>query len=208
MATNEQGIRLVTLPFFNRVVRQFGDTFSHRLQEKARSEGVLSTISAYVIHEGDSSAIVRSPDEVESTEMHEASAEIELSKDRVEKFSLSDALSAIDRLAEQFRRQHTQTLFSTLEKVTAKTGNVVNGRGKKLDHEAVFEVFSKISHDFTDGPRKSDLMMIVSPDLEGRLAELQREFDASPELQEQFNRIMAEKYEQYRSREMDRNLAG
>jgi hypothetical protein len=41
-----------------------------------------------------------------------------------------------------------------------------------------------------------------------RVAQLAAEFESSRDLKKRHNEIMARKYEQFRTREMDRNLAG
>src|SRR5688572_9929258 len=89
MADQEIKSRSITLPYFHHVVRQFDETFRHRIHEQARADGVLSRISSYIIHEGDSSSIVRNSDEAEATEMHEASAMLEMKKSDVERFTVT-----------------------------------------------------------------------------------------------------------------------
>ncbi|MEE1656388.1 hypothetical protein VB618_09280 [Microvirga sp. CF3062] len=208
MADKEKKNRPITLPYFNHVVRQFDETFHHRIHEQARADGVLSRISSYIIHEGDSSKIIRNSDEAEATEMHEASATLDMKKSDVEHFTVTDAYEAIGKLAEQFRQHHSQTLFSTIDRVTQKTGNVVSGKGQPLSHEMLFEILGRIEQDFSSNSNQGDLVMVVAPEMMGRIEELREQFSTSPELQEKYKALMAKKYEQFRDREMDRTLAG
>ena len=99
-------------------------------------------------------------------------------------------------------------MFKTLNESTTKTGQVVEGQGKPLSHEMMFQMLEKIEEDFPEGPYKSNLVAVIPPELAERVAALEAEYQNSPELQRRHKEILERKYEKFRAREMDRNMAG
>src|SRR5262245_52847481 len=66
----------ITLPFFREAVDVFSEAFSFQLFASVRSDGVLSTISQHVIHEGRSSRLKRATGETEEAKMRTMTTEI------------------------------------------------------------------------------------------------------------------------------------
>jgi hypothetical protein len=196
----------VRLPQFNGAVAVFRDAMVHRFHAMSRKDGFLSSIKSHVIHEGRGTAIIRKDTERDDVEMKEASAEIRFSREEIEHFTMDNALAAIQEMAEQLGKHQSKTMFEMMDKVTQKSGNVVQGKGA-MTNELIIETLSKMDHDFRDG-RSSGISIVVSPEMIKHMDKLQDEFRSSPELQKKYNDMMAKKYDEYRDREMDRTLAG
>lgn len=110
-------------------------------------------------------------------------------------------------MAEQFAKQLSLNLFRTLDEVTTKTGQVVDGRGAPMSNEMMMEMFSKMTIDFEKSPH-GDLTIVVAPQMASRLQSLDRELYEKPDLRRKMNELMDKKRNEFREREINRNLAG
>jgi hypothetical protein len=198
----------VTLPFFSDVVEQFAEALQHQIQDRIRRDGLLARIKAHVIHEGQSSRIARSSTDVDNVAMEKAEAFVTIKHQDLEAFGLGQVIQHIDEMAEQFRSSKTKLLFKKLDEATAKTGNVIRGEGSPLTNEILLQALDTVEHSF-DNPRSpSNLFMVIHPDMADTIRRLDEEMKSSPDLKRQHDAMMGRKYEQFRDREMDRNLAG
>lgn len=208
MSRNDEKEHDVALPFFADCIRLFEEALAYKIHSRTRSDGLLSQISTHAIHEGRGSTIVRAPDDVDEMELRTGSAEITISHDEAKSFDLASVEAQISRIADQFSEQQSKIVFQTMDEATKKTGNIRDMEGKKLSNEMLMEAMEMIQEDLSDGPESTSLSLVIHPDSIPRLKKLQEEFDNSPELQDKFKKMKMRKYEQYRDREMDRNLAG
>jgi len=197
----------VTLPYFHDAEEAFTQTFQLRVQQITRSKGIIAEIKGHIIHEGRESRLIRSSDDQDDVEMHVTEAVLTLKYADISKFTIVDALDAAAKLADQFATGQSKALFKTLDEVTTKTGNVVRAGGP-ITHDAMFEMLDKMEHEFSGNSATANLVMVIHPDMGPRVAQLAAEFESSRDLKKRHNEIMARKYEQFRTREMDRNLAG
>ena len=212
MATHPppQPSETICLPHFRAAVHEFEEAFEQMLQRMAAGMGVFSMIHSHIIHEGKRSRIVRGEgcQDSEYIEMRAATAELLQRWEDIEKFQVEDALKVVRSLAEQFDRSKTEHLIETFSRVTTKTGQVIDGRGKPLDAETMLKALDTVQQDFPDGPGTSEMVMLVHPSMMPQIKRLENEMTGSPELRKRHADIMSKKYEQFRDREMDRNLAG
>lgn len=198
----------ICLPRFEEVTDLFMERFEFLIRKETRSDGFLSELKAHAIHEGQRSTIVRTKDDIDEMVLKTGSAEISIDHKDAESIDVNKINKFIETIAEQFRKDQSAMVFGVLDEVTQKTGNVIKGDGRQLDHEGLFEALEKVEHNFKRGPGQSDLVIVVGTEMSERLKLLDTEFKNSPELQRRFSEIMTRKYEQYRDREMDRTLAG
>lgn len=195
------------LPVFSSVVQRFSDVIQVMISTAARGEGALAQLNTHALHEGTSSQIVRGDGGEEAVDLLEASAESTMKFDDIERINVEYVVSQILDIARQFNHAQTKHLFSMLDAVTQKTGNVVDGGGAPINNQLILEMLAKMPHDFnSDGTMRTT--MVVPPQVAERLPALEAELEQSPELKAQFDRILEQKRDDFRTREMDRNLAG
>lgn len=198
----------VCLPHFRAAVKEFEEAFEQVLQRTASGMGVFSMIRSHIIHEGRTHRIVRGGAENEDIEMRAATAQLLQRWEDIEKFQVEDALKVVRSLAEQFDRSKTEHLIETFKRVTARTGQIIDGGGRPLDAETVLKALDTVQQDFPDGPGTSEMVMLVDPSMMPGIKKLENEMMGSRELKKKHAEVMSRKYEQFRDREMDRNLAG
>lgn len=177
------------------------------VQARSRHSPMLNQIKSHVIHEGTSSRIQRSPTDSEDTKLVEASAETLMHFSEIETMTVEYILAKANEIAEQFEEHLKKTLIQTLEEATTKTGQVVDGRGQKISNDHIYEMLSKINIDF-ETSRDGDLTILTAPAMATKLAELDREIKSNPELRKKFDSLMDKKRNEFREREINRNLAG
>lgn len=207
--TEEETPRRVMLPAFEPLRQEFARTIQRLLRERVRSNALLREINRSVVHEGAQSQIRRAGEnEYDSIEMKETSGSMEISFEEIERIDLKLVLEKIDIAANEFIRQHLEHLFQTLEDATRKSGNVVDAKGKPLGHDEMFQALEKMQIDFNGDYNFSELIMVVPPSMASRIEQLDLELRNSPDLKVKFEKLRARKIDEFRAREMDRNLAG
>ncbi len=134
-----------------------------------------------------------------------ASAETTLTYEEIERFDVKALGLLIQSMAEQFRSAQTRGLVETLNAATERSGNIVSG---KLDPEAVLRTLDSMEMSFNKGELTPDLVLLTHPDMEPHLRKIDEAFQNDPDLKRRHRELIRKKYEQFRSREMDRILVG
>ena len=195
------------LPRIASLESEFTDALQRYVQLLSRSDGLMREIRAHVIHEGTASAIQRSPVDTEKTKMFVAEAEATMRLDEMENVDVNYILSKAAEIAAQFGRKFNESLFQTMEDATAKTGQRVDARGTPLTNEIIMEMLSKMSIDF-EKSQHGDITIVTAPQMLPRFQALERELNDDPELRKRMNDLMDQKRNEFREREINRNLAG
>jgi hypothetical protein len=196
-----------SLPVFEELTQDFDRAFSHQVAMATRGDGLLAKIDAHTIHEGKSSTFVTQEGRQRTMVLRVAEASATIPNPELDKINEERVMHAIRDLADQFKNEQYRQLFNVLAEATSETGNVVDGKGKPLSNELVLETLEKMQHDFDENGEPT-MSIVVHPDMAPRLIQLQTDFENNPELRKRHSDIMLRKWDEFRSREMDRNLAG
>jgi len=177
-------------------------------QRAQQHAGVLKGVKARRQFEGSSNSIVRPGEAEEQTEMVALGSEILIPLDDLHQMSLLQVMERHDAAVKDIVEQQTRHFFAFIHKTTEKTGNVVDGKGRRFSVELLIETIDKMHMDFrADG---SPIMptIVVSPqqmdDIRASEAALQNDL----ELQKKFDDMISRKREEWRAREADRILVG
>ncbi|WP_156917516.1 hypothetical protein [Salinarimonas rosea] len=195
----------VKLPPFTRLQNDFSVSFQRHLKEAVKRGSVFSHVRSHVVHEGQKNSIQREQGEIDETLMSLASAETTLTYEEIERFDVKALGLLIQSMAEQFRSAQTRGLVETLNAATERSGNIVSG---KLDPEAVLRTLDSMEMSFNKGELTPDLVLLTHPDMEPHLRKIDEAFQNDPDLKRRHRELIRKKYEQFRSREMDRILVG
>lgn len=177
------------------------------IRARSRSKGILNQISSHIIQEGRSNSIERNPLDTEFTKMKEASAEVTMAFADFEFADLDYILSKANDISDQFENHFSTHLFETLDDVTKKTGLRYDGAGRPITNEAIIEALSAIQMDF-DEFGNPNISIVTSPAMAASFQKLQAEFDSNPALQKRWNEMIEKKRDEFRTREINRDLAG
>jgi hypothetical protein len=167
----------------------------------------LSQIASHVIHEGTSNSISRSSLENEPTKMFEAGAETKIDFAEIESVDASYILNKADELANQFERHFSTHLFETMDDATKKSGLRYDGAGRPLTNEGFMEALSMMHMDF-DKFGNPNISVVASPAMAATFQKLEAEMNEDPALQKRWDDMIEKKRDEFRTREINRNLAG
>jgi hypothetical protein len=195
------------LPRIARIDKEFADAIRAYIQARSRRRGILNQIASHIIHEGTSNTINRGPSETEPTKMVEAGAETNIGFDEIESVDANYILNKANELADQFERHFSTHLFETMDDVTKKTGLRYDGGGRPLTNDALIEALSQMNMDF-DKSGKADISIVTSPAMAATFPKLEAEMDKDPALRKRWDDMMEKKRDEFRTREVNRNLAG
>lgn len=195
------------LPRIAALDRDFNNAFKNYVQLRSRQSPILNEIKSHVIHEGKSSAIRRGPQDSEHTEMFEATVETKLDFKDIEAVNISFVIAKANEISKQFERQFSMQLFKTMEETTKKTGQNIDARGAPLTNDLLFEMFSRMHIDF-ESSQDGDLTIVTSPQMAPKFQKLELEMIENPEIRKKWNQMMEKKRDEFREREINRNLAG
>lgn len=195
------------LPRIASLEAEFSDALTRYVQLRSRSDGLMREIRAHLIHEGTASAIQRSPTDSEKTEMFAAQAEATMHFDEIEAVDVNYIIRKADEIAGQFGRKFSESLFKTMDDVTTKTGQRVDARGAPLTNEMIMEMLSMMPIEF-EKSQHGDIAIVIAPEMLPRFQMLERELNENPELRKKMNDLMDQKRNEFREREINRNLAG
>lgn len=117
------------------------------------------------------------------------SAEVAVTMDDVYGFNLEKLCLDIYEYAQSFLKDMTKTMFSTLSQVTDFTGNVIDGKGKGVNHEMLIEMLEKIHIDYDQEGNPLLPSIVIHPDMAKSFEKLKADEDLyKPKIDEIINR--------------------
>jgi hypothetical protein len=193
------------LPEFHALRGELHRVLQERLVVGAREKSpFLSRVSVVVRHEGDDWKLARADGTIDSTAMKEHEISDVVTFTELETLTLEGVLEKIDAIASRMLDEQTKTVIETLDKAAKEVGNVVHGGGKPLSADLLYEVLEKREVDFSEPNSQA---FWTSPAMGARLEALLRQIQQDPEQKARFESMWRAKYEQWRLREADRELA-
>jgi hypothetical protein len=178
------------------------------IKRTAKGSGVLSQIKSHVVHEGKEMSIVRAEEGPETTDLRAAQAEIAMSHDEIDNVNLAMIEAKAIDLAGQFEKQMSTRLFDLVKDVTNRTGQTVDARGQPLTAETLLQLFDKMQINFERNKEVGDFTIVMAPGMIPALKKLEAEMMSSPEIRKKWNDLLERKKNEFREREINRNLVG
>lgn len=195
------------LPRIASLDQEFAEAIQNYVRGRARGTQLLREIKAHMIHEGRDSAIRRSTDDLEHTQIRESSAETMMSFKEIDDVDLGYILMKANEVAVQFEEQMSRHLFQTMDEVTQKTGLRTDAAGKPLTSDLLIEMISKMHMDF-EKSQTGDVSIVAPPEMRSTFERLEREMEENPAAKKKWNAMIEEKRNEFREREINRNLVG
>lgn len=195
------------LPRLADLERQFSETIQSIVRTRARGTQLLSDIKAHMIHEGRGSAIRRSAEELEHTKMTETIVETTMPFDEIDNMDLDYVLVKANEISNKFQEHMSRHIFQTMDEVTQKTGLRADAKGGPLTNDLLIEMFSKMHMDF-EKSQSGDVTIVIPPQMLSTFQRLEREMQENAEMKKKWNSMIEEKRNEFREREINRNLVG
>jgi hypothetical protein len=196
------------LPRFVRLEAEFERAIQRLIKRTAKGSGVLSQIKSHVIHEGKEMSIVRAEEDQDTTDLRAEQAEVIMTHDEIDNVNLEFIMFKANEIATQFEKQLSVRLFETVKDVTDRTGQSLNAHGQPLTVETLLQLFDKMQINFERNKEVGDFTIVVAPAMIPALKEIETEMMSNPELRKKWNDLIESKRNEFREREINRNLVG
>lgn len=121
-------------------------------------------------------------------------------RDAVLKGDLGQFAAEVDNASEELSKRLATMMFSTLDKVTEATGNVVDAGGK-LTFDTFYEMLDTLEWDLTDEGELAVPSLVLHPDTVKHLP------SETPETRERIEQLKQRKYEEALARRGSRRLS-
>lgn len=168
---------------------------------------VSAEVPPTVMHEGNRHVLTRedgSVDEMTPKRM-EAAATLEFDLRQAEKLGPSQILRLIDTIAEGLAKEKFKVFLQTIDEAVTKVGNVIDTSKKGVD--AFFDGMEKCLLDFDENGQPGQPQFLVgSEETAGKIRDILRQIMETPELRRRYEAIIEKKREEWRDREIARNL--
>jgi hypothetical protein len=196
------------LPDYPKIKARLVEKLMDRMKLVHKSHlSVFGDVPPTIMHEGGRYVLTREDGSVEemTPQLMEAEATLEFDMKEAEKLELPQILNLIDNLAEELARKGFTLFLQRMNEAVTKVGNVSDPSKKGV--EAFFDCMEKRRLDFDENgqPEQADFL-VGSEEMAEKLRDLLRQIKESPELRRRYEAIIEKKREEWRDREIARNL--
>jgi hypothetical protein len=196
------------LPDYPKVKARLVEKFMERLKRVHKAHlGYFAEVPPTVMHEGMRHILTREDGSVGemNAKTMEATATLEFDFRHAEKLEPSQVLNLIDSLAKGLAEEKFKLFLQTIDEGVKKVGNVVDPNKKGV--EAFLDATEKRMLDFDEfGVPETPHLLADSAETEAMLSEIIRQVMERPELRHRYDSIIEKKREEWRDREIARNL--
>ncbi len=144
----------------------------------------------------------------EEMDFKKAGDKIRIDYVEVETMTHDKILKKFDIIAKNIAEQQRMSFYKEFERVTKKTGNITDLKGKGLTPDSFFDTLKKIWIDFDENGNP------ILPTFTGnekaiiKIKEVLKQIDNDPKLSEKNKQLIIRKKEEWRDRESNRKLVG
>ena len=169
----------------------------------------IGSVPTYVRHEGGRQSLFRAEEPDASFEEHQMEkfrASASVTRAQVRTGGFGAVLAWCSEIANQLARAQSQYFFSTVDDVTAKTGNVVNANGP-VTPELLLAAYKQITIDFNRNTGEPNLpTWFLHPSQADSFKVAFEQLRQDPELNAQYTHIINSQRMAWRDREAARRL--
>jgi hypothetical protein len=190
---------------------QFKDLFKRFCDRElqARSEARMGRLYQEIRKrrqfEGDKSQIQRPDEEApDQTEYNTSQGAFSFRLDEIPTLTIDELIRRIDTVAEDMASSFSRGMFSSMDRTLEKYDRVMKLGPPSPEALLTMISNSEVSFD-DDGPR---FTIVVPPSLLEKAQEAGARLMNDPELNKRYTEVMAQKWEEWRAREIDRGLDG
>ena len=197
------------LPNYPELSAEFYAAFVRYVHELSRSSGITGAIRTSVIHEGVENKIKRADEEsYEAVQTKEFSAESVISFRDIENVNLGFVVKEAQKIGATMYENMSRHAFETMNDITAKMGQVIDGGGAPLSLDLMYKMLEMMPQEYDDITGRPKTTIITSPQMVPQMVALEKQLADNPLQKKRFADLEIKKRDEFRSREMDRDLAG
>ena len=195
------------LPDFPKIKRKWTAKFVQLVRSQVNNASFVSQIKKVRYFEGDGMKVTDATGEIEESNYKKISEELDInSQDLIERGPFA-FMEGLEKLARDLSSQQTQMIFESLDKTTAKTGNIVNSGGQEINPDHFLLLLEKIELEFReDGQLRPPTFVLPTPKDCERLNEKLPEWEKNEDFKRKFIELMERKKQEWNDRESHRKL--
>ena len=195
------------LPDYAETKRLFGRFFQIYVLQRAQAISPLADVPVQYVHEGRGMSLMRADQSESSSGMHLISGRIAIKIEEVPELTLEKVLAKFDEMILYMVRQQTGLALEQLSK-EIPADQSIDAKGKQLDADLFLRMLETIQLEFYPDGRPHELRFIGSLFSTDRLEAVKAELRNNSELRQRYEGLIARKKEEWRAREVDRELVG
>ena len=168
---------------------------------------LLRGVSTVRQHEGKVGRIVRQDESEASIDFCSISSEFVQNREDMKHSDLKAIQEKLLKVAKDFGQDQTRRMLTAAGEAAESVGNVVDAGGE-LTPDKFLDLFRKVQMDFdpqTLQP-KPGFTFVMHPDTAASVVPKVKEWEKDPRCKAEYERILAEKREEWRDREANRKL--
>lgn len=196
------------LPDYPKAKNKFREKYHESMRNlMERQASIIEGVPKYIVHEGDGDEIARRDGSKEQTNLQRAEAATEFSDEEIQELTPQKVFDKFSKMALDLGDQQAKIFINALEKATTKSGNVVDGKDKKIE-ESFLEMLETIWINFDEnGNPELPTILTGTKNSESFYKAIQN-IDDDPRLARRKKEILSKKKQEWRDREADRKLVG
>ncbi len=194
------------LPDFPKIKDSLQEVLDGLMDDMVYNDPILSQIRREHHFEGHRMAMEPEDDELKNSSYREVTGAQEIKAEDVIQRGILVYVDYLDTLAEEMRGQIKTILFEDIDRITHKTGNVVDAGGKEFSLDHYLEMLGKIHMDFDEEGNPILPDHIAHPNTAKMLQTKLREWLQDSESSKKIHMVLEAKRKEWDARESHRKL--
>ena len=199
----------VVLPDYLDLSRELTAAFIRYVRAHSHVGGVAGLLATRIIHEGERQQVKPAgANEFEEVKLYEASTQSNVTFEEVEHITIATILREASKYAKSMHEQMSKHTFDFMNEITSKTGNIVDAGGEPLTLDHLYKFLELMPQEFDPRTGRTTATIVAPPEILPKLLELKSRIQSNVTERNRFAELEIRKRDEFRSREMDRDLAG
>jgi hypothetical protein len=194
------------LPDYPLLKKKLDERFCKMIKEDIRRNPFLSGIREQEIHEGNSLTITSMDGFSSTTDYPKIMAKYEISFEETIAVGPEALFSRSKMVSQELIQKITAQVFALMEKVTERTGNIVDMQEQSVESNPILDSLEKIEIDFDKLGNPKMPTLVMSPNEYNKIKEKMKEWTNNPNMEKRRQEIIEKKKKQWLDRENSRKL--
>jgi len=194
------------LPDYPSIKREIKKKFLEAVEKEIQKDPLLSKIKLHHVHEGDSLTSSSIDGYSESVEYKTMAVNFKITKEEIINKGPDAFFSKVDEIAKEIVKQQSQLLFNKVEKVTERTGHIVDAKSKPLSPQLILEALEKIAIDFDEYGNPIFPYLVLSSDQYEKIKDEIPKWETDLEFRKKHKELIEKKRREWIDRENSRKL--
>lgn len=195
------------LPDYPETKRLFARFFQTYMRQKARQLSPFGVVQTRYLHEGRGMKVTRADHSESDSQVQQLSTEFTIRFEEIEHLTFEKVIQKYDEVILDMVKKQTGFALERLDSEIPDSQKI-DAKGKPLDARMVIELFRTMELEFNPDGTPHTLHVVGGLFNPERMKAVEEEMKNNPELEKEFNDVIAEKREKWRAREADRKLVG